>query len=80
MRLQKFVVVMTALAGSVMPVYVNALGLGEAKLYSTLNQPLMAEIELSQVDELTRNEILSNLAGKVDFKRAGIQRPSCSAT
>ncbi|MGB0360760.1 MAG: type IV pilus assembly protein FimV, partial [Endozoicomonas sp.] len=71
----KLVVVMAALGGSIVPLSASALGLGEAKLYSTLNQPLMAEIELTQVRELTRNEILSNLASKIDFQRAGIERP-----
>ncbi|WP_067520882.1 FimV/HubP family polar landmark protein [Endozoicomonas ascidiicola] len=75
MRLHKLVVVMAALAGSIAPLSASALGMGEVKLYSSLNQPLMAEIELTQVRELTRNEILSNLASKVDFQRAGIERP-----
>ena len=75
MRLQKLVVVMSMLAGGIASVNSHALGLGEVKLYSALNQPLVAEIELMQVKELTRSEILSNLASKQDFERAGIQRP-----
>ncbi|MFK0569936.1 FimV/HubP family polar landmark protein [Endozoicomonas sp.] len=75
MRLQKLVVVISALAGGITSVNSHALGLGEVKLYSALNQPLMAEIELMQVKDLTRREILTNLASKSDFERAGVERP-----
>ncbi|MBO9493972.1 FimV family protein [Thalassotalea sp. G20_0] len=75
MKLQKLVVVMSALAGGIAAMNSHALGLGEVKLYSALNQPLVAEIELMQVNDLTRNEILSNLASKTDFERAGVERP-----
>ncbi|WP_257293416.1 FimV/HubP family polar landmark protein [Endozoicomonas sp. YOMI1] len=75
MKLQKLVVVMSALAGGIASINSHALGLGEVKLYSALNQPLVAEIELMQVNDLTRNEILSNLASKTDFERAGVERP-----
>ncbi len=75
MRLQKLVVVMSALAGGIASVNSHALGLGDVKLYSALNQPLVAEIELMQVNDLTRREILSNLASKSDFERAGVERP-----
>ena len=74
MRLQKLVV-MTALASALSSVNVSALGLGEVKLYSSLNQPLVAEIELLQVTDLTKNEILPNLASRSDFERAGVDRP-----
>ncbi len=52
-----------------------ALGLGEAKVNSTLNQPLNAEIELISVRDLTSAEILPGLASREDFVRAGIERP-----
>ncbi|MRI35013.1 hypothetical protein EOPP23_18720 [Endozoicomonas sp. OPT23] len=74
MRLQKLVAAM-AMAGALGSGYVNALGLGEVRLNSALNQPLDAEIELLQVRELTRNEILPNMAAPTDFKRAGLDRP-----
>ena len=74
MKLQKLVV-MTALAGVLGTTHANALGLGEVKLYSSLNQPLVAEIELLQVGDLTKNEILPNLASRSDFQRAGVERP-----
>ena len=74
MRRQKLVV-MTALAAAMGAANVSALGLGEVKLFSSLNQPLMAEIELLQVQDLNRTEILPNLAGRSDFERAGVDRP-----
>ena len=74
MRLQKLVV-MTALAAAIGSANVSALGLGEVKLYSSLNQPLKAEIELLQVQDLNRTEILPNLASRSDFERAGVDRP-----
>ena len=73
MKLQKLVVVMSALAGGVIPLDVYSLGLGGLTLNSTLNQPLDAEIELVQVEELRNSEVLVNLAGKRDFDRAGIE-------
>ncbi|WP_434002673.1 FimV/HubP family polar landmark protein [Endozoicomonas sp.] len=74
MRLQKLVAAM-AISGALGSGLANALGLGEVRLNSALNQPLDAEIELLQVRELTRNEILPNLAGRADFQRAGLDRP-----
>ena len=74
MRRQKLVV-MTALAAAMGAANVSALGLGEVKLLSSLNQPLVAEIELLQVQDLNRTEILPNLASRSDFERAGVDRP-----
>lgn len=75
MRLHKLVVAMSALAGGIASVNSHALGLGDVKLHTALNQPLIAEIELMQVEDLSRSEILSNLASKSDFARAGVERP-----
>jgi len=52
----------------------NALGLGEANVESALNQPLSAEIELVNVRDLEQNEILTNLANRKEFLRAGVDR------
>lgn len=52
-----------------------ALGLGEIKINSALNQPLEAEIELLQVRELSEREIIVALADNEDFKRLGVERP-----
>ncbi|MGL6159363.1 FimV/HubP family polar landmark protein [Microbulbifer sp.] len=51
-----------------------ALGLGEIKLNSTLNQPLDAEIKLLQTRGLGDTEIKVRLAGHEDFERAGVDR------
>ena len=75
MRLHKLVVAISALAGGIATVNSHALGLGDVKLHTALNQPLVAEIELMQVEDLTRSEILSNLASKSDFALAGVERP-----
>ncbi|WOG25841.1 FimV/HubP family polar landmark protein [Endozoicomonas sp. 8E] len=74
MKLQKLVAAMV-ISGAMGSGLANALGLGEVRLNSALNQPLDAEIELLQVRELTRNEILPNLASRADFQRAGLDRP-----
>lgn len=74
MRLQKLVVAM-AMTVALSSGWANALGLGEVTLHSALNQPLDAEIELLQLRDLTRNEVLPNLASRSDFQRAGVERP-----
>lgn len=52
-----------------------ALGLGEIKVNSHLNQPLEAEIQLLQTRELTAQEILVGLGSSEDFERVGVERP-----
>ena len=54
--------------------YAHALGVGEANVKSALNQPLVAEIELLSVGELTEAEILPALATREEFDRAGVDR------
>lgn len=54
--------------------WVSALGLGELKLNSALNEPLDAEIRLLNVGELGEAEILAGLAPAVDYANAGIDR------
>jgi pilus assembly protein FimV len=51
-----------------------ALGLGEIKLNSHLNQPLDAEIKLTRTENLTEQEILAGLGSKADFDAAGVER------
>lgn len=57
-----------------LPTLGHALGLGEIKLKSGLNQPMVAEIELLQIRDLGANEILPSLASQDDFERAGVSR------
>jgi pilus assembly protein FimV len=52
----------------------HALGLGELTLKSTLNQPLVAEIELLDVKDLTAAEVVPSLASAEDFAKAGVDR------
>lgn len=51
-----------------------ALGLGEIKLHSALNQPLDAEIQLLHVRGLTDNEVIIGIATPEEFTRAGVER------
>ncbi|MGI9295482.1 MAG: type IV pilus assembly protein FimV, partial [Pseudomonadales bacterium] len=53
---------------------IQALGLGDIKLFSALNEPLDAEIKLLNVGDLNENQILIKLASPEDFKRAGVDR------
>ena len=52
----------------------QALGLGEATVSSSLNQPLAAEIELVNIRDLEENEILTGLADREEFQRVGVER------
>lgn len=54
--------------------YVQALGLGGAKVNSNLNQPLVAEIDLVSTGGLSDAEILPGLATREEFLKAGIDR------
>ena len=54
--------------------FANALGLGEIKMNSGLNQPLDAEVKLLNVGDLSVNQILPNLASHKDFSRVGVER------
>ncbi len=53
---------------------VNALGLGEITLNSTLNQPLDAQIRLFDVGNLDASQVIVRLASAEDFRRAGVDR------
>lgn len=53
---------------------VSALGLGEITLKSQYNQPLVADIRLLKVRDLSEEEILVELASRDDFLRAGVDR------
>jgi len=72
-RVRKLVLAIAA-ASSLTSGAVHALGLGEVRLQSSLNQPLVAEIELLQVRDLENNEIIPRLASAEDFNKAGVDR------
>ncbi len=73
MRLRKLALAV-GLAGAMGADFASALGLGEIKLLSRLNQPLEAEIKLLQVRDLNEDEIRIVLASGTDFDKAGIDR------
>lgn len=52
-----------------------ALGVGEIRLESSLNQPLLADIELLDLRGVMASEIKPKLASVEDFKKLGIERP-----
>ncbi len=52
----------------------QALGLGELSVKSTLNQPLVAEIELTQAQGLDAAQVVPSLATTADFAQAGVTR------
>lgn len=54
---------------------VAALGLGEVRLNSTLNEPLNAEIKLLDTRGLGASQIIVTLASPADFERNGVDRP-----
>lgn len=53
----------------------NALGLGEMRLDSSLNQPLSATIQLQDAQGLSASDIIVSLAAPDAFEKAGIDRP-----
>lgn len=52
-----------------------ALGFGGIKVFSYLNEPLDAEIELVGADEISLDQLLVSLASTQDFKKAELPRP-----
>lgn len=61
-------------ASTVMMNSAFALGLGDIRLESALNQPLNARIELLDAQSLRPEDISVRLANPADFERAGIAR------
>ena len=54
----------------------QALELGELTLKSAQNQPLLAEIELLDVKDLTAAQVVPSLAPEQEFSKAGVPRPA----
>ena len=72
-RVRKLVLAIAA-ASALSSGMAHALGLGEVSLKSSLNQPLVAEIELLEVRDLASGELIPSLATPEDFTRAGVDR------
>lgn len=51
-----------------------AVGLGEYKLYSGLNQPFKADIKLLSVGDLAEHEMAASLASNAEFEKVGVER------
>lgn len=54
--------------------WASAVGLGEIKLQSAMNEPLRAEIALLSIGDLNEAQIAAKLASPEDFQRAGVER------
>jgi pilus assembly protein FimV len=74
--MSKKLIVLLALASAALPVAANALGLGEIKLNSALNDKFNADIPVvgATSDELDSLDV--KLAGLNQFTQAGLDRPS----
>lgn len=72
-RVRKLVLAIAA-ASALSSGMAHALGLGEVTLQSSLNQPLVAEIELLEVRDLTSAELMPKLASPEEFTKAGVDR------
>jgi len=64
-----------AFMGLISPVTASALGVGEIKLHSALNQILKADIPLTASSSESASEVRVNLASPSAFARAGLDRP-----
>ncbi len=51
-----------------------AVGLGEVRVNSSLNEPLKASIQIIKADNLQDNQLLVSLASPEAFERAGVSR------
>lgn len=60
--------------GVVLPGLTHALALREVKTQSALGEPFSAEIELSDLGDLTEEDIKVSLAQAEDFERLGLER------
>ncbi|GGK82716.1 FimV/HubP family polar landmark protein [Amphritea balenae] len=63
-----------AIAGALGTSNANALGLGEIKITSALNEPLQAEIQLLQMRDVDPQQIQPRMANIDEFALAGIEK------
>ena len=73
MKVRKLAVAL-ALAGGLGSGVAHALGMGEGRILTNLNEPLRAEIELRRADDVPQEQIRVSLASEEDFDRAGINK------
>ncbi len=67
--------ILFALVLSLLPEIGLTLGFGPIKLYSYLNEPLDAEIELQGAEDIDSSRLIVSLASVDDFKRIELARP-----
>ena len=63
-----------AVAGALVSTPANALGLGDIKIKSALNEPLNAEIQLHQIRDLSPLQIQPRMADQDEFALAGLSQ------
>ncbi len=63
-----------AVAGALVSTQANALGLGDIKIKSALNEPLNAEIQLHQIRDLNPLQIRPRMADQDEFALAGMSQ------
>ncbi len=73
MKVRKLAVAL-AVAGGLGSGLVHALGLGDVKLQSYLNEPLDAEIALLKTEGVSPDNIIVELASEQSYKRLGLSR------
>ena len=76
MRIYRLFLALLSLTSLLLPVAVNALGLGGVKLYSALNQRLDAEIEILSASAADISSTRVSLASYETFARVGLERPA----
>ncbi|MDA8693642.1 hypothetical protein N9L91_00370 [Pseudomonadales bacterium] len=72
--MKKKLAVAIALVGLMQSSVLHALGLGEIRVSSAVNERLDAEIPLVNAESFDASKILVSLASKADFARAGVDR------
>ncbi|MCQ9426558.1 peptidoglycan-binding protein, partial [Pseudomonas sp. LJDD11] len=72
-QVRKLVVAIAA-ASALSSGAVHALGLGELSVKSTLNQPLVAEIELTDARGINASQLVPSLGTTADSSQAGVTR------
>lgn len=75
MMMRKLVIFLAAAVLVIMPLAANALGFGNIKLNSALDEPMDANIELLSPTPDDIENLKVNLASSATFMRAGVDRP-----
>lgn len=68
-------VLFAALFALTLPTCVDALGLGEMKVKSALEQPFAAEVNLIDVHEISLSNVRVSIADPQSYQSLGVERP-----